>query len=138
MRLKRKKRPARVEMLPLMDIIFLLLVFFIYAMMSMATHRALHLNLPSSSQAEPDHSVSLALSVAADGSLYLDNLKVTPEELTVALELYREAEVDADTLSLQVYAEDSVPYQNLYQVLDRVKAAGITRVSLQARLEHAP
>ena len=37
----RTPRRARIEMLPLIDILFLLLVFFIYAMLSMALHRGL-------------------------------------------------------------------------------------------------
>jgi len=39
-------KKARIEMLPLIDIVFLLLVFFIYAMLSMAVHKAL-LDLPA-------------------------------------------------------------------------------------------
>ena len=35
------QKKARIEMLPLIDIVFLLLVFFIYAMLSMAVHRGL-------------------------------------------------------------------------------------------------
>ena len=40
-------RKARIDMLPLIDIVFLLLVFFIYAMLSMAVHHALPVALPS-------------------------------------------------------------------------------------------
>ena len=40
------RRRARIEMLPLIDIVFLLLVFFIYAMLSMAVHRGLPVALP--------------------------------------------------------------------------------------------
>ena len=40
-------RPPRVEMLPLIDIVFLLLVVFIYTMLSMAVHRGLPVNLPA-------------------------------------------------------------------------------------------
>ena len=44
----RNKKRARIEMLPMIDIVFLLLVFFIYAMLSMAVHRGLPVNLPAS------------------------------------------------------------------------------------------
>ncbi len=43
------QRKVRIEMLPLIDIVFLLLVFFIYAMLSMAVHRGLPVVLPTSS-----------------------------------------------------------------------------------------
>ena len=48
----RAQRRARIEILPLIDIVFLLLVFFIYAMLSMAVHRGVPVNLPTSSSAD--------------------------------------------------------------------------------------
>ena len=48
------RRKARIDMLPLIDIVFLLLVFFIYAMLSMAVHHALPVALPVSTTAPLD------------------------------------------------------------------------------------
>jgi biopolymer transport protein ExbD len=45
-------RKSRVEIIPLIDVVFLLLVVFIYTMLSMAVHRGLNLNLPKSESAE--------------------------------------------------------------------------------------
>jgi biopolymer transport protein ExbD len=50
-------------MLPLIDIVFLLLVFFIYAMLSMAVHHALPVALPLSSTAPLDKQVTLSVTV---------------------------------------------------------------------------
>ena len=44
-----KERKVRIEMLPLIDTVFLLLVFFIYGMLSMAVHHSLPVQLPLSS-----------------------------------------------------------------------------------------
>jgi len=49
-------KSVRIEMLPLIDIVFLLLVVFIYAMLSMAVHRGLPVLLPSSSTSEIEKS----------------------------------------------------------------------------------
>ncbi|MBW1898638.1 MAG: biopolymer transporter ExbD, partial [Deltaproteobacteria bacterium] len=57
------KRKARIEMLPLIDIVFLLLVFFIYAMLSMAVHHGLPIDLPISSSAEIDKKLVLSITV---------------------------------------------------------------------------
>ena len=46
-----ERRKGRIEMIPLIDIVFLLLVVFIYAMLSMAVHRGLPVVLPSSAAA---------------------------------------------------------------------------------------
>ncbi|MBQ3060504.1 MAG: biopolymer transporter ExbD [Desulfovibrio sp.] len=135
MRLRRVRRTARVEMLPLMDVVFLLLVFFIYAMLMMTVHRGMPIRLPSSTSASIEKHSVLALTVKADGSLFLDKTPVSMEKLG---DILRQAEVEAkeqkqDQPALQIFAEDTLAYQRLYQVLDAVKAAGISRISLQAQ-----
>lgn len=125
-------KKARIEMLPLIDIVFLLLVFFIYAMLSMAVHRGLPVSLPSSSQAEIDKSLTLSVTINADGSIYLDEKKI--ELKTLANSLMSLA-VGRDNSGVLLFADKNVSYQNLFQVMDQIRMAGITRVSLQAEVE---
>jgi biopolymer transport protein ExbD len=125
-------KKARIEMLPLIDIVFLLLVFFIYAMLSMAVHRGLPVSLPSSSQAEIDKSLTLSVTINADGSIYLDDKKI--ELKTLANSLMSLA-VGRDNSGVLLFADKNVSYQNLFQVMDQIRMAGITRVSLQAEVE---
>ena len=66
-------RKARIDMLPLIDIVFLLLVFFIYAMLSMAVHRALPVALPVSSTAPIDKQVNLSVTVDRSGAVFVDD-----------------------------------------------------------------
>lgn len=135
MRLRRRKKGPRVEMLPLMDVVFLLLVFFIYSMMAMAVHRGMRLTLPASGAAEAEAASVLALAVRADGSLFVDKEPVALEDLAETLKRKQAGAADAEKVDLQVFAEDSLPYQDLYRVLDAVKAAGLRKISLQARQE---
>ena len=79
------KKP-RIEMLPLIDIVFLLLVFFIYAMLSMAVHHSLPVSLPVSSAAQIDTEQSLTVSVRQNGEIFLDNSRISLEELQVVLQ----------------------------------------------------
>ena len=65
-------KKARIEILPLIDIVFLLLVFFIYAMLSMAVHRGLPVDLPTSQTAKIDKKLILSVTIKADGSTFLD------------------------------------------------------------------
>ena len=78
-------KKARIEMLPLIDIVFLLLVFFIYAMISMAVHRGLPVNLPTSTTVKVDKKLVLSVTVSADGSFHLDKDPVAMEDLSAAL-----------------------------------------------------
>ena len=129
------KRKARIEMLPLIDIVFLLLVFFIYAMLSMAVHRGLPVNLPTSRTAELDKRLVLSVTMKADGSIYLDEEPVIREELTQTL---KERAKDAENPGVLLFADRSIQYQQLFEVLDKIRLAGLKRISLQAEYEAAP
>ena len=128
------RKKARIEMLPLIDIVFLLLVFFIYAMLSMAVHRGLPVVLPVSSTAEIDTELTLTLTVKDDGSAYLDKESIAIEDLkTVLLGKIRSMEEsEAASAKVLLFADRSLSYQDLYKVLDQIKMAGIANISLQA------
>jgi len=128
------RKKARIEMLPLIDIVFLLLVFFIYAMLSMAVHRGLPVVLPVSSTAEIDTDLTLSLTVKQDGSAYLDKESINIENLQVVLQDRMKAMDDSEAADTKVllFADQSLSYQDLYKVLDQIKMAGIANISLQA------
>ena len=121
-------------MVPLIDIVFLLLVFFIYAMLSMAVHRGMNVALPGSTQSVQSPELPLSVSVAAvdEGRvhLFLDKELVDPEELERRLRVWRIGR--DETAEVLLFADRSVSYQQLYQVLDRISAAGVSAISLQA------
>lgn len=124
-----KRRGARIEMLPLIDIVFLLLVFFIYAMLSMAVHRALPIALPASETAEIDNLPLIAISVTVDGVVFIDKQAVELRYLSEVLKNKTEVEKKR---GVQVFADRLVEYQRLFMVLDSIKNAGISNISLQA------
>lgn len=126
-------KKARIEILPLIDIVFLLLVFFIYAMLSMAVHRGLPVELPVSSSAQVDQKQILSVTLKADGALYVDNEPVALEALTAVLQKKSSPAGESGVL---IFADRSLPYQMIYAVLDRIRLAGISRISLQADFEN--
>jgi biopolymer transport protein ExbD len=127
-----ERRKSRIEMLPLIDIVFLLLVFFIYAMLSMAVHRGMPVVLPTSSTAKIDKHLILSVTVRADGSIFLDKEPISLKDLKVAL---REAAGNRKETGVLLFADKTVPYQELFRVLDQIRMAGLNRISLQAELE---
>jgi biopolymer transport protein ExbD len=122
-------KKARIEMLPLIDIVFLLLVFFIYAMLSMAVHHSLPVALPTSASAEIDLGESLSIAVDAEGDVSLNGKPVSRDALRHALEQEKKRD-RARTISL--FADRSLKYQELFRVLDLIKQAGLENISLQA------
>ena len=133
-RVSGKGKRVRIEMLPLIDIVFLLLVFFIYAMLSMAVHRGLPVNLPVSSTAEIDTTVSLEITLKQNGRLYLDAEALSVGELESVLQKKAQTEGAGNGAKVLVnlFADQGVSYQELYRVLDAIRNSGISNVSLQA------
>jgi biopolymer transport protein ExbD len=123
------RRKSRIEMIPLIDIVFLLLVVFIYTMLSMAVHRGLPVALPASAATEIEKNLVLSVSIDRDGTVYLDKAPLELGELTSALRARAEGR---DNPGVLLFADKEVDYQNLFRVLDRIKLAGLHRISLQA------
>lgn len=122
-------RKPRIEMLPLIDIVFLLLVFFIYAMLSMAVHRSLPVSLPSSSTSGIDRDQLLSVTIKADGTLYIDREMVESGRLAESLKKKAGSGSEAGVM---LFADSDISYQMIFSVLDQIRTAGINRISLQS------
>ena len=125
-------KKSRIEMLPLIDVVFLLLVVFIYTMLSMAVHRGLNVNLPKSEASVVEKQLILSVTIDKKGLIYIDKQKVDLEELTETLEAMTS---DKKNPGVLLFADKDIPYQDLFKVLDRIRLAGLNRISLQAEAE---
>ena len=135
------KRKVRIEMLPLIDIVFLLLVFFIYAMLSMAVHRGLPVELPVSSTAIPEKESVISVTVRhlSEGvsQIMVDEDPVELVGLADLLSKRAASEEDgaAQETGVLLFADRQVDYQQLFRVLDQINRAGLSRISLQADVD---
>jgi biopolymer transport protein ExbD len=125
-------KKSRIEMLPLIDVVFLLLVVFIYTMLSMAVHRGLNVNLPESETSVIEKKLVLSVTIDEKGYIYIDKQKVDLKDLTQTLETMTSDDKNPGVL---LFADKNIPYQELFKVLDRIRQAGLNRISLQAEAE---
>jgi biopolymer transport protein ExbD len=125
----------RIEMLPLIDIVFLLLVVFIYSMLSMSVHRGLSVNLPKSSVADIEKQNPVSVTVKGENELYVDDVQVSLADLSHRL-ASESTDQTQTTPGVLLFAEESVSYQTLFTVLDQITLAGIHDISLQAKLKN--
>lgn len=119
----------RIEMLPLIDVVFLLLVVFIYTMLSMAVHKGMPIDLPESAAVKPEKEIILAVTISKDNLIFVDKEPVDLEHLTHILEQKAKKEKKPSVL---LFADKTISYQNLFKVLDRIRQAGLNQISLQA------
>jgi biopolymer transport protein ExbD len=125
-------RPPRVEMLPLIDIVFLLLVVFIYTMLSMAVHKGMPVSLPTGKQVQSEKESPVSVTLTRTGEIFVNQAPVALDKLQATLKEH--PEVDSET-GVLLFADRQVVYQQLFEVLDRIRRSGLHRISLQAETE---
>lgn len=125
-------RKTRIEMVPLIDTVFLILVFFIYAMLSMSVHRGLPVLLPASSASDIEKNLILSVTVKSDGTVYIDREPVAFGNLAAAL---KDKAGSKQQTGVLLFADNSLSYQKLFNVLDQIRKAGINHISLQSEAD---
>jgi len=123
-------RPARLEIVPLMDAIFLLLVFFVYATLSMIVHRGVKVQLPTGRTATVDKNDYVSVAISVDNKLYVNQQPVSLAQLVGAV---RAAQNGHDDQAVFISGDERSGFGTAFTVLDRLRAAGITRVSFECK-----
>lgn len=118
--------------IPMIDIIFFLLVFFMMSTLYMVEQRTIPVNLPQAAAAQSDMTRSINITVLPDGRVMFEQEEIPLNllERRVSLELQKQPE------SVFVLRGDKkVEYGNVIEVLDQMKQAGARRVAIAAELK---
>lgn len=126
---RRQRESVEVNLTPLIDVVFLLLIFFMVST-TFDTRRALDLILPQSSQASAVEQAPLILSIAAGGDFTLGEESLAESELGTRLAEYKD---QADRFGLILEADGRTPHAKVVKALDAAAAVGITRVRISTR-----
>jgi biopolymer transport protein ExbD len=121
-------RGPRIEMLPLIDVMFLLLVAFVYSVLAMVRAEAVPVDLPRlGSSTEQDLSAVLVVTVRRDGVVFAGGEEVDGKELAERVERLRRKEPE---LRILLNADADARHGDVAAVLDRLRASGQQRVLL--------
>jgi biopolymer transport protein ExbD len=133
-KLKLERKSARIELIPLVDIIFLLLVFFIYSMLSMVVYRGIPVTLPNAETVESAIEQAVFITVDKTGNVFVDKALIDRDELLSRLR--KEQAAFPQKIAI-ISGDGQSPYSVFVDVLDKVRLAGFKRVSMEARPEKA-
>lgn len=127
-------KKARIEMVPLIDSFFLILVYFIYSFLSMSVHKGIHLNLPQSTTAIQEKADHHDVSISQEGLLYVDGKLTEKTDIKNQLQtLY--AGSDKKDFNLYIYGDKDAPYGEVICILGIAKGIGIGKVFIETRAE---
>jgi len=125
------KKKARLEIIPMIDTIFFLLVFFMMATLSMTIQQGLPVNLPQAVSAHEHISEVVSLTVTADGKLFYNKEEV-PSTSEIQHRLLR-SDPSKPKPSVVVNADKSVEHGRVVEVMDAVRQAGITKMAIATK-----
>ncbi|NET49484.1 MAG: biopolymer transporter ExbD [Merismopedia sp. SIO2A8] len=118
---------ARIEILPLIDVIFCILTFFILGAVSLTRQSAIGVDLPSAETGTPQMREMFLVSLDPIGQLYLEQQPISCEQLSDAL--IRERAINPRKLVV-LYASRSARYDDVVDILDLLRSIGGDRVAL--------
>jgi biopolymer transport protein ExbD len=127
---RRSSKKARIEIIPMIDTIFFLLVFFMISSLSMAHYRGMPVNLPraASGQQTPAETASVSLDKA--GGLFLDKQPVDRAGLETQL---RAQFTQNPELLVVINADDAVEHGKVVAVIDAARSAGVAKLAIAVK-----
>jgi biopolymer transport protein ExbD len=129
---RKEPEKARIEVIPMIDIIFFLLVFFMISTLSMTINRGLPVNLPKAASSQRDLRESLNITVTREGDIFLNKEPVTLQEISQRVQ----AGLGKDPELLAVInADDHAIHGAVVDVMDKVRLAGVTRLAIAVKPE---
>jgi len=123
---RRPAKKARIEIIPMIDTVFFLLVFFMMASLSMTVYRGVPLSLPKAASGEPRQD-RVSVSVTRDGVIYLDRDQIAPAQLTEKLRALHDRDPEVVVV---VSADGDVTHRRVVEAMDAARVAGISRMAI--------
>ena len=118
---------VRIEIVPLIDVIFCLLTFFILAAVTLTRQTAINVDLPKATSGAAQMRKLLIVTVDPIGQIYVEKQPVSPDQLYQAVGGFRRT---SPTGTIVLYASRAASYNDVVYVLDQIRAVGGDRVAL--------
>jgi biopolymer transport protein ExbD len=125
------KKKARIEIVPMIDIIFFLLATFILFTLSLNKSEGISVQLPASETSVPrDPAGTATISVTDEGTLAWNKDLVTLDEFLVRLQQFKNSEPDGRIL---INGDERAFFAQAIYVFDEARKAGFTKVFIETR-----
>ena len=132
----RSSRRARIEIVPLIDIIFFLLATFVMVSLSMIKNRAIPVNLPTASTGAPqERQESASISITAKGEIYFNKQLVDATQLDASLKSLLATNADPRVF---ISGDAKAEFGRAIDLLDHARRLGIAKIAIETQPKPAP
>lgn len=125
---------ARIEIIPLIDVIFFLLATFVLVSLSMTRLQGLDMEMPKAVVPPPGTARPeiVTIFVTPGGGLLWNSDPLTMEQLPVRIQKYRRGNPDPKIL---INGDEAAQFGQAVEVLDTVRSLGISKVAIETKLK---
>src|SRR5215212_1601465 len=131
------KKHARIEIIPLIDIMFFLLASFMMVSLSQTHMKGIRVNLPSANTPPPPPNQQkdyVSIRVTEGGLIYFDNAPINFDDVLDRLFKLHEQNKD---IKVSLSAEQLATHGDVIGVLDKIRLSGITKIGYQIKTASA-
>lgn len=125
------KKKARIEIIPLIDVIFFLLATFVLFTLSLNKSGGVAVSLPGAETGETRNPNAVTISVTEEGTIAWDKDFVNLQEFINRLKEYHNSEPDGRIL---INGDENALYNSALYVFDESRKAGFTKVFIETKL----
>ena len=123
----RQLQKPELVIIPMIDIMFFLLVFFMLSTMYMVEQKTIPVKLPQATSAQVDSKTTFAVTLKDDGTIYLEDQEISLNGLINEAAAQQKANPN---FAIIIRADKSIEYDKVISLIDSFKKAGITRFGL--------
>ena len=121
------EKAPEIMIIPMIDIVFFLLVFFMLSTMYMVEQKTIPVNLPQATSAAIDNKTNFTVTLKDDGSIYLEDQQTDIQ--TLLMQATKEQK-NNPSFAIIIRADKDINYDKVVSFIDTLKKAGITRFGL--------
>jgi len=126
-RIRRERKKPELMLSPMIDMIFLLLVFFIVSTLNMAEIKSIPVRLPVAQTSENVNRSTFTVTVKKDGSYYLEENRM---DLASLVKQAAAEQKKDEKFSILIRGDAEANYKQIIRLIDELKSAGVTRFGL--------
>lgn len=123
----RTTNKPKLMIIPMIDIIFFLLVFFMMSMLSMVVQKSMPVNLPTATASSVDLQRKIPITITADGKMYVEQDAYDLNGMAKRLEAEKAKGGD---LTIILRADQRAQYGEFVQVLDTLKNMQLNKIAV--------
>ena len=124
------KKKARIEIIPMIDTMFFLLVFFMIATLSMTIQKGMKVNLPIAGSSTDHIPEQVSLTLTKKGKLFFNKEPIVVLELEPRLQSLLQ---NGRQISVIINADEAVSHGRVIEVMDAVREAGILNMAIATK-----